>query len=242
MTRVSINYLLLSLSILLFGTAGGAAMTRKMAGRNDELGWSFFWWALPFCLALFLCQCLVFPKARTRLLFQLVFTGLMGFTLTFFLLSIILPVFWLSPMALPGKMVMALMFAAIFLHNLAFGWRRVNLRWATMAAAVFEQEFKPRDGTVNWDKVVRKMRIEPEIIIPGVPAKWAAAVWIALIACMIVGLAMKSAWPAFSAFSWAIPLVLVAACLNQVSGAAFAQAVKVRAIEKDRKIILPSCG
>lgn len=242
MTRVTVNYLWVSLFILLFGTSGGAAMTRKLANRNDELGWSFFWFWLPCCLALFVCQCLVFPKARSRLLFQLVFNALMGFTLLFFLLSIILPVFWLSPMAVPAKATLAATFAAIVLYNLVFGWKIVNQRWAAMAAPAFEQQFKPRDGTVNWDKVVRKMRIEPAIILPGVPAKWSAAVWIALIVCMIGGLVMKSTWPAFSAFSWSIPLVLVAACLNQISGAAFAQALKIRAIEKERNIVLPACG
>ncbi|MGK5023143.1 hypothetical protein [Janthinobacterium sp. RB2R34] len=242
MTRVSINYLLLSLFILLFGTTGGAAMTRKLANRNDELGWSFFWWWLPFCLALFLCQCLLFPKARTRLLYQLLFMGSMAWTLTFFMLSIILPVFWLSVMAVPAKAILAAVFAAIFLYNLVVGWRLVNRRWADLAAPAFEQEFNPRDGSVNWDKVVRKMRIEPAILIPGVPAKWAAAVWIVFIIGMITGLVIKSHWPAFSAFSWSIPLVLITACLSQVSGAAFAQAVKVRAIEQDRNIVLPSCG
>ncbi|OBV41288.1 hypothetical protein [Janthinobacterium psychrotolerans] len=242
MTRVSLNYLLLSLFILLFGTTGGAAMTRKLANRNDELGWRFFWWWLPFCLALFLCQCLLFPKARTRLLYQLLFMGSIAWTLTFFMLSIILPVFWLSPMAVQAKGLLAAIFAAIFLYNMVFGWRLVNRRWADLAAPAFEQEFKPREGSVNWDKVVRKMRIEPAILIPGVPASWAAIVWIVFIIGMIAGLFMRSCWPAFSAFSWSIPLVLITACLSQVSGAAFAQAVKVRAIERDRHILLPSCG
>lgn len=74
------------------------------------------------------------------------------------------------------------------------------------------------------------------------PAKWTAAVWIVFIIGMIAGLVMKSGWPAFSAFSWGIPVMLVRACFNQFSGAHFAQALKVRAIEKDRHIVLPSCG
>lgn len=242
MSKVTLHYLFVSLFILLFGTAGGSAMTRKMAHGNDELGWNFFWCWLPVGLALFVCQCLVFPKARTRLLFQLVFNGLMGFTLAFFLLSLILPVFWLSPMDALSKVVLAAIFAAILLYNLVFGWLTVHRRWADMAAPAFEQQFQPRDGSVNWDKVVRKMKIQPEIILPGVPASRTAAVWIVLIACMIAGLVMKSAWPAFSAFSWGIPVMLVGACFNQFSGAHFAQALKVRAIEKDRHIVLPSCG
>ena len=242
MTKVTINYLWLSLFILLFGTVGGSAMTRKMAHGNDELGWSFFWCWLPACLLLFLCQCLVFPKARTRLLFQLVFNGLMGFTLLFFLLSIILPVFWLSPMDVWSKVVLAAIFAAILLYNLVFGWQTVHRRWADLGAPAFEQAFKPKNGSVNWDQVVRKMKIQPEIILPGVPAKWTAAVWIVFIIGMIAGLVMKSGWPAFSAFSWSIPVMLVSACFNQFSGAFFAQALKVRAIEKDRHIVLPSCG
>ena len=242
MSKVGSHYLFVSLFILLFGTVGGSAMTRKMAHGNDELGWSFFWWWLPACLLLFFCQCLVFPKARSRLLFQLVFNGLMGFTLLFFLLSIILPVFWLSPMNALAKAILAAIFVAILLYNLVFGWQIVHRRWADMAAPAFEQEFKPKNGSVNWEKVVRKMKVQPEIILPGVPEKWKAAVWIVFIIGMIAGLVMKSTWPAFSAFSWGIPVMLVGACFNQLSGAHFAQAVKVHAIEKDRNIVLPSCG
>ena len=130
MSKVTGNYLFVSLFILLFGTAGGSAMTRKMAHGNDELGWSFFWCWLPACLLLFLCQCMVFSKARSRLLFQLVFNGLMGLTLMFFLLSIILPVFWLSPMTALAKAILAAIFAAILMYNLMFGWQVIHRRYA----------------------------------------------------------------------------------------------------------------
>lgn len=236
MSKVTINYLFLSFVILLFGTAGGSLMTRKMAG--GAAGWSFFSFALPFCAAIFACQCLVFPKARARLLYQLLFLGLLGLTMTWFMLSIILPVFWISPMAAMPKAVLAVVFAAILAYNLVFGWRTLNQRWPGLGLPAFEQQFKPRDGTVDWDHVMRDMRIAPAIILPGVPDRWSAAVWIAIVAGVISGLVMKSAWPTFSAFSWSIPAILVTACINQFSGAYFAQAIKVRQLERDRKIVL----
>ena len=240
MSKVTIHLLLLSFAILLFGAAGGSLMTRKMA--DGAAGWHFFRCVLPFFAAIFLCQCLVFARARTRLLYQLLFLGLLGWTMTSFLLSIILPVFWISPMAAMWKVVLAAVFAAILMYNLAFGWRTLNQRWAELGAAAFEREFKPRDGTVNWDQVMRTLRIAPAIVLPGVPARWSAAVWVAMAAAVIPGLLMKSSWPAFSAFSWGMPAILIAACFNQYSGSWFAQALTVRQLEKQGQIILPACG
>lgn len=103
-----------------------------------------------------------------------------------------------------------------------------------------EAAWKPKHASVDWDKVLRTLDLTHHIPIPGPPHKLVSAAWGAMLACAILGLFLKSSWPAFSAFSWTIPVTLVAALFNQLSGSYFAQAVTVRQIENDRHVVLKS--
>lgn len=236
MHKVTGRHLLMSLSILLLGAVGGSLIVRKMA--NGEAVMGFFRFALAVVAVLLLCQCLAFHKARTRLPARLLFLGLFGYSMLWFMLSVILPVFWISAMGAMSKCILAAVFAAIHLYNLVYGWLAFRRRWTTAGAAAFEAAWKPKHASVDWDKVQRKLGLAHHILIPAMPHKLVPVAWVVMLVCAIAGLFLKSWWPAFSAFSWTIPVTLVAAFFNQLSGSYFAQAVTVRQIEHDRNLVL----
>jgi len=240
MSKASLQSIFLSIAILLISTVCGALIASKLAG--GEAGWNYFWFSAIVSVLIFFSQLVCYKKARVNLLNQLFYMGFFGFTMVWFMLSLFLPVFWMDTISMLAKAIMLTISVVILSANVAHGLRSLNQQWQAIGAATFDQEFKPADSSVDWDKVVRRMNVSPNVFIPGVPQSWTPVVSVLLIVFMVVGLNLRNALPVFSVFAWGIPSTVLAGIFLQVSAAYFAQTVNIRAIEKERNVILKAVG
>ncbi|HWV30324.1 MAG TPA: hypothetical protein VN038_11745 [Dyadobacter sp.] len=237
MNKVTLNSLFLSTTVLLISTIGGALIAQKLA--QGGAGFSFLWFSCPIALFILTLQLTTFSPAKQKLLFQLLFLGFFGLSMVWFMLSLFLPIFWIREINTSVKFTLFAIFITVMIFNLRLGWKALNKRWNETGATAFEAEFK-KTATVDWNKVVRDMKITHNIFIPGIPEGWTSFVSIILIIFMILGLNLRLAYPVFSVFAWGIPAIFIASYFIQVCGFYFAQAVQVRRIEKNLNIMLKS--
>ena len=240
MSKVTLNYLILSLFILLSSTVGGLAITRKL--EDWGAAQNYLLYSLPVAFCVFLSQCIVFHKAKNRLLYQIIFWGLINLTMTWMMLSLFFPIFWISFLEIKYKIIMASFFLFITGANLMHGWRATIKQWLAIGQALFKTEIDKKKQEVDWDTIVRKMGISNGLFIPCVPKKWNSAVSIILIFLMIVGLNLRAIYPIFSVFAWGIPATVVSSFFFQMVSYYFAQASIIKKIETSKKIILRSVG
>jgi hypothetical protein len=238
MNKASLHSLLLSVAVLIISTVGGALIAQKLA--KGDAGISFLWFSCPIVSIIFFSQFLTFPNARKRLLFQLLYLGFFGFSMTWFMLSLSLPIFWIKEISAGRKVILALIFLAIMIINLNLGWRIFNKKWNEISGALSKSEADIVRTGDDWNKKIQNMKITHNIYVPGIPEKWTFAFSIALIAFMILGLNLITAYPTFSVFAWGISAAVMASYFIQVSGSYFAQAVQVLIIEKDFKYKIKS--
>jgi len=238
MNKATLNSLFLSIAVLLMSTIGGALIARKLAG--GEAGYSFLWFGCIVSLIIFSTQVSTFFNAKKRLYFQLLYFGFFGLSMVWFMLSLGLPVFWANEVGLDAKLIISFIFAVVLFSNIIFGFNSVNKRWSEIGTAAFVSEFNLSKPDINWNKVVKKLSITHNVFIPCVPAKFSSAVSVVLVVFMILGFNLRNAYPVFSVFAWGIPAAVMASYFIQVSGFYFAQAIKVREIEKHHTVIFNS--
>ncbi|MEC5162798.1 MULTISPECIES: hypothetical protein [unclassified Janthinobacterium] len=238
MNKVTLNSLFLSFVTLSLSTLGGWLITLKLA--DTEAGISFLYLSMSVASAIFICQALIFRSAQKKLLSQLIYFGSFGFTMGWLMFSLFIPLFWVNSIGIMSKIVFFSISIIICIANILISLRTLDRKWNTVGAVEFENRFRPADSTVDWDKVVEKMKITPELYLPGVPKSWYPAISILLVVLMFVGMSLRTAYPVFSAFAWGIPFAVTAAFFLQMSGYLFAQACKIRALEKSRSLTLKS--
>ena len=238
MNKATINSLVLSIVVLLISTIGGALIAQKIA--EGDAGFSFLWFGSAIACLIFLLQLLAFSKARAKLFHQLLFLGFFGFSMVWFMLSLFLPIFWIETISTQVKSILFFVFSTIMSFNIKLGWETLNKKWDETGDSAFKSEFRAGPNSGDWNKVVRELKITHNIYIPGVSEKWTSALSVVLIVFMIVGLNLRTAYPAFSAFAWGIPAIIMGSYFIQVSGFYFAQASQVRKLENRMGIVLKS--
>jgi len=236
MSKVTWNSLILSVTVLLISTTGGALIAQRLA--EGDAGFSFLWFGCAVASLILILQLATFSSAKHKLFSQLLFLGFFGFSMVWFMSSLFFPIFWIKEIGTPIKVTLFSIFSAIMGFNLSHGWRTLNRRWNETGAQTFQAAFKENAAVGDWNKVVREMKIAHNIYIPGVSENWTSVASAILIVFMILGLNLRSSYPVFSAFAWGIPAIVIASYFIQVCGFYFAQAIQVRRIEKSRKIVL----
>lgn len=234
------NSLFLSLFILSIGTIGGMAITWKVAGV--QVSHDYLRFGIVVQTIVFLVQLFIFPKARKELRFQLLYLASCGLTLVWFMMALILPLFWTESVGLKVKWILAGMTIFTGISNYRYGLNSIHRKWKECGAAEFERRFAPAKNVVDWDKVVRKMKVELVIYVPIVPQSWNPWCGVGLVVSSFLGLNLRNVFPVFSIFAFGIPSAVAAAMLLQLSGCYIAQASKVKAIEKERRIKIRSTG
>ncbi len=238
MNKVTLNSLLLSLFILSISSLTGWMLTRKLA--SPEAGISFLYLGISMILVIFIYQALIFRSAQKKLLFQLMYLGSCGFAMGWLMLCFVIPLFWVDSIAALSKTVFFTISIVICTTNILIALRILDSKWKDVGATEFENRFRATDSTVNWDKVVKKMKIQPEIYLPGIPPSWTPAISILMVVLAFIGMNLRVAYPVFSAFAWGIPFTIVAALFLQAGAYYFSQACKVRTLEKNRSMTLKS--
>ena len=240
MKTVTFNSLLLSMLALSISTVGGSAITWKLADWTSAT--SFMYRSAIVSTIIFLFQILIYKKARKEIFFERIFVSSLSAILTWFFLSLSLPILWISSVNQELKWVLILTFCVTSVKNIIFGYNLLKRKWKTSGEAEFEIRYNQAENSIIWDKVVGAMKVEHEIVVPGVSRRFSPLLNFCLVGLMLLGLNLKNIFPVFSVIAWGVPTLIVASLFVQISSFNFFQACKIREIETTKKVIIKSGG
>lgn len=238
MNKATFNTIFLSFLGLSIGTLGGMCITWKLAGVEN--GHHFLKFALITQSAIFLFQLIFFPRARKELRFQLLYLASFGLTMVWVMVSLILPVFWMENISIFTKWILVGVLIFTGISNYRYGSNYIHREWEKCGASEFERLYKPFKNTIDWDRVIRAMKVTFDLHVPLIPQNWSIWMSVCLVASSLLGLNLRNVFPVFSIFAFGIPSAVTAAMFLQMSGYYIAQASKVKAIEEERGIKIRS--
>lgn len=86
MSKVTWNSLILSVTVLLISTTGGALIAQRLA--EGDAGFSFLWFGCAVASLILILQLATFSSAKHKLFSQLLFLGFFGFSMVWFMSSL----------------------------------------------------------------------------------------------------------------------------------------------------------
>lgn len=238
MARVTSTSLFISLSLLIISAMGGAALTWKIAGSTQ--GVSFLYFGLVVGSVVFFIQLAAYWKGKNELFFQLFYLGMLGLTITWFLLCMLFPIFWINKISFFIKFILAFIFLFIACLNVSHGLRQFDRKWNLLGESEFERLFNKVENTIKYEELESLMRIKHELFVPGIPSSWSGAVGGCAVLFIIAGLNLRNIYPVFSVFAWGIPSIITASFFLQISGVKFAQAYQINVKQKVRGVKITS--
>ena len=125
--------------------------------------------------------------------------------MAWFILALSLPIFWMSEIGATEKLILLVIFVSFMFFNLTLGCRMFNKSWSNNGIAAFKNGFRGSSPDGDWNKVMKNLRFEHYIAIPGISKKWASAVSILILALMLTGLSLRTVYPTFSVLPGGFP-------------------------------------
>ncbi|MBB3222141.1 hypothetical protein [Pseudoduganella umbonata] len=215
MSYVTPRLLLLSLVIMCIGSAGGWAITDNIASRDNSYDFAYGS-ILAICLIL-LFQASLYILGRERLYFKLLFGASFSMSMIWFMMCLILPLAWADNVNVYMRALMFALIVPLSLGNIAEAFRRFSVKWAKNGNVIFEKAFNRDQGSVEWERVTKALKLEGVIL---------------MVPCMLIGLALRNVYPEVSLFACGIPSILIIAFFVQLIGYGVAQAKIVLELEE----------
>lgn len=241
MLNHKISHISLSVFLSAGGTAGGCAITYKLAGYDAAL--SFLWCGLFVVAALLTMQTILAIKSERRTTHLVLFNISFILGLVWFMLCLILPMFWVPEVGVPAKCLLSLASFGLCSVNISRGIELFKSRWNQAGPELLSRFYDRKRKTIQWQTLVAALRMSVSIYIPGVPDKLNPFISVAIILSMIAGLSLRNVFPLFSLFAWGVPMVIVVSIVMQMIGFAIGQFLEVTALEKrDGNAIRPLQG
>lgn len=239
MDNFSFKWVVLCLLLFVGGSASGWAIAYKMAGPNAST--SFLHAAAIIVAISFMLQLALFYVYKRTLIGQILFRVIAGLAVTWFMLCLVLPIFWMPSIGLVGKSALATLSALLFVSNGMVGLRHFEQRWVEKALPI-EKFCNLATAAIDWQKITKSLHITVSIYLPGMP-RWLDPIFSVLaVLSMILGLNLRNPYPVFSIFAWGIPCIYAAAGIVQMTAINIAQLIKVYELEKRMCIRFASGG
>jgi len=231
MEKTNPTMLLISLFLLSGSTAGGALLALKLGGSSA--GYQPLFMGAPAAVGIFILQMTIYLSIRERLLFTIVFLATFCLTIFSFMFCLFAPILWIEILPAYAKVIAVSILIALCVSNYVKGSRDFARDWAAVRDPIAIGKINRSRSTIAWEKVQRSLHHKVEIYIPGLPQGMSMAVGILSVIVMLVGLNMRSAFPVFSAFAWAIPCAFFSSISFQLMAYRLAEAKKIREIQTE---------
>lgn len=208
---------------------GGWILTGKLAGpRAAE---EFFWLSILVTASITFFQLCFYARSRDRLIFKILFFGMSGLTLVWYLMSLFLPVLWVSTIGINTKVSLAVMTGVLFFCNGLRGFSYFR-GFSEKINTLVSKNYDDRTESLDWDKVLKSLKMSMNIYIPGVPARIIQLSSLFMVVSMLIGLGLRKPFPVFSVFAWGIPCIFISSFCIQITTMCLAQALKVAELEE----------
>lgn len=219
----------------LAGSFGGYAGVYMMAGPAAALSSAPIIGAGACCLLA--CQLVLRSLARRRVLYGVLLGIVLALSLAWFLLALVFPLIWMEQIAALAKALLLVATGMLWAWNGVRGYRQFDAAW-TRCGDQARVHHSNADGTVDWQRVTDELHLELKAWVPGLGETGTGLASLALIAALLAGGSLRKALPVFSAWSMAIPCLMVAAFAMQLVGLGAAQVVRVRLLERGNGAVL----
>lgn len=229
MLNPSCTLLLLSSFLTSASTIGGWALTVQVAG--SEAGVRFLWTGGSFVIAILVVQIALCFLDGNRVLYRQLFGVAFSLALVWFMLCLFLPVFFIASVSVFHKFSIAIFFFFVVVGNFAEGFSRFDRKWKERGEKCFVTNYDQRSNVIDWQQLVKSMKLTVTLYVPGVPKRAEPVLAIATPISMVLGLNMWSTFPILGIFAWSIGSALLVSIFVQMIGLACAQAARVAKIE-----------
>jgi len=233
MTKLSSYSILICLGLLIVGNLAGWAIAEMFVGEAASR--DFLEFGTVAAAIIFLMQVLVFGFCKKGVSGEFIFRGVSGFSLIWFLLSLVLPLVWVKDFGFQVKFTLIGLSLLLFAFNFEKGRRHFNKQWERQAPSI-EKTLKKNSPALEWEEVGKILALSVSMHIPGVPKMLEPVLSVLFAVSMIAGLNLRKIFPIFSMFAWGIPCVVASSMLVQMIAFNFLQGAKIRKLEKERGI------
>jgi hypothetical protein len=208
----------------------GWCLTDKLAG--SQAGFEFFRLSILITIPIIAFQWWFYARSRDRLVYRILFLSMLAPTLVWYLMSLLWPVLWIPTMGINVKILLISLAALLFCCNGVKGFCYLRSRSKQINSFV-EENYDRHTGALDWDKVLRSLRMSINIYVPGVPERVVQLGSLVMVISMMAGLNLRKIFPVFSAFAWGIPCIFVSSFFVQLMSGSLAQVLKVVELEKE---------
>lgn len=208
---------------------GGWILTGKLAGPRAAA--EFFWFSILATASITFFQLCFYARSRDRLIFRILFFGMSGLTLVWYLLSLILPVLWVPTIGINAKVSFAVITGILFFCNGLKGFSYFR-SFSEKINILVAKNYDSRTESLDWDEVLKPLKMTMNIYIPGVPERMIQLGSLFMVVSMLTGLCLRKPFPVFSVFAWGVPCIFVSSFCVQITTICLAQALKVAELEE----------
>lgn len=230
MHQVRLGSIFLSLFILFIGSLIGWLVGESVI--DEEKSGNFLLFIITTPSIIFLFQICLYRNATKWLYHQLYFIGSISMTLAWFMIAFALPIFWSDKVGIYTKMLTLFVSSTLCVSNIQFAQQSFNKKWDQYGQSAFDNLFKLDTKKIDWARIVRSMKHDFDVYIPGLNKNSSNFVAIIAVGVLIVGQIIRDIYPVFRMLAWAFSFSVVASWLFHIAAYTFMHARKVRALEK----------
>lgn len=225
-----LSAIFLSAFLSVGATAGGWAITKKLAG--NVAGVSFLYLGIPVVIGILVFQVVLFMRIKDRVYYLVMFNIFAVFGVVWMMLCLVLPLFWMDSIGISVKLLTIWFSIVLFYLNIARGMCTFRLRWEDIGEKLLLEYYKSDRGIIEWAGIVNSLKLSLSIYVPGIPKKFEPILSALLVMSMLAGLSVRKIFPEFSVFAWGIPAIICIATILQMTGCIFGQLSILRKLEK----------
>lgn len=235
MEAVTPGKLLMSVALLAFGTLVGWLLTLKLAG--NEAGNR----ALVVCLVIaaltLAAEVAAYLSVRDRLMFVSVFYAVYGLNLVWFMLSLLIPMYWLNSVPQAAKWLVSAILVILGTANSTRGYNQFNDKWEGIEDPLSVGKVNITGQTIDWECIQKHLRLDADIFIRALPGTVTSALSVLLIFAMLIGLNFRSSFPIFSLYAWAVPCAVFGSFFFRLIGNRIAEARAIANLQSRTGIV-----
>ena len=218
------------------GMGGGWAIASQLAGK--EAGLSFLQFGGLVASVIFVALTVLYKMAERRVIYLILFNVTFGVNLIWYTSCLFLPIFWMSSIDIRIKAGVGIFALCLYYANVVKGMRLFEIRWMSVEGDLLRRYYDRKNKILDWDSLVKSVKLNLSLYIPGVPEKTNPILCLVCIVSMLAGFSLRSLFPVYSVFAWGIPIIIINSILVQMMGSGISQVLMLYAMEKKDSVEL----
>lgn len=218
------------------GMAGGWAIASRLAGK--DAGLSFLKFSGLVALMIFVALIVLYKMAERRVICLTLYNVTFSVNLIWYTSCLFLPIFWMPSIDIGIRAGIGVFVLCHYYANVVKGMRLFETRWMRVQGDLLRRHYDRKNQILDWDRVVRSLKLEVSLYVPGVPLQLNPILCLVSIVSMLLGLSLRNLFPVYSVFAWGIPIMIINSVFVQMMGLGVSQVLMLHAMEKKDNVEL----